>query len=48
MLGLYAFEFDGNLFTRYDVRSKVDVTKASTADLASNAVFVPNAEILEG
>jgi hypothetical protein len=47
MLGLDRFEFDGNLFTRYDVGSKVDVTKASTADLASNAVFIPNAEILE-
>jgi hypothetical protein len=47
MFGLDGFEFDGNLFTRYDVRSKVDVTKASTADLASDAVFVPNAEILE-
>ena len=48
MLGLDGFEFDGNFFPRYDVRSKVDVTEASTADLASNAVFVPNAEILEG
>jgi hypothetical protein len=48
MLGLDGFEFDGNLFPRYDVRSKVDVTKASTADLASDAVFVSNAKILEG
>jgi hypothetical protein len=48
MLGLDGFQFDGNFFPRYDVRSKVDVTEASTADLASNAVFVPNAEILEG
>jgi hypothetical protein len=48
MLGLDGFEFDGNFFPRYDVRSKVDVTEASTADLASDAVFVPNAEILEG
>jgi len=47
MLGLDRFEFDGNLFPRYDVRSKVDVTEASAADLASDAVFVPDAEILE-
>jgi hypothetical protein len=48
MLGLDGFEFDGNFFPRYDVRSKVDITEASTADLASDAVFVPNTEILEG
>ena len=48
MLGLDGFEFDGNFFSRYDVRSKVDVTEASTADLASDTVFVPDAEVLEG
>jgi hypothetical protein len=47
VFSLDRFEFDGNFLSRYDIGPKVDVTKAATSDFASDAVFVPNAKILE-
>ena len=41
-----AFELDGNLLTRDDVRSEIDVTETAGAYLAADAVFVADPEIL--
>jgi hypothetical protein len=46
MFGLDRFELDGNLFTRDDVGAQVDITKTTTANLPSNAVFVSDTQIL--
>jgi hypothetical protein len=47
VLGLDALELDGDLFTRDDVGSKVDVSEGATTDLSTNAVLVAYAEILK-
>jgi hypothetical protein len=46
VLGLDRLEFDGNLFTRDDVGTKVDITEAATSDLTTDAVLVADAKIL--
>ena len=46
VLGLDALELDGNLLSRDDVGSEVDVSERSRANLASDAVLITNAEIL--
>jgi hypothetical protein len=47
VLGLDALELDGNLFARDDVRSEIDITKTTTANLSADTVLVPHAKILE-
>ena len=47
MFGLDGFEFDGNLFAGDDVGTQIDITKATAADFAANAVFITDAKILE-
>lgn len=47
MLGLDRLKFDGNLLSRYDVGPKVDVTETAAADFAPDAVFIPDAKVLE-
>jgi hypothetical protein len=47
VLGLDALELDGNLLTRYDVGSEVDITERTTTDLTADAVFVADAKILQ-
>lgn len=47
VLGLDALELDGDLLTRDDVGSEVDVSERSTTNLAANTVLVADAEILE-
>lgn len=46
MLGLDGFELDGDFLPRDDVGAEVDVTETTTADFATDAVFVTDAEIL--
>jgi len=46
MLGLDRLKLDGNLFTRNDVGSEVDVTEGAASDLTTDAVFITNAKIL--
>lgn len=46
VLGLDALELDGDLFSGDDVGAQVDVTERSGADLAADAVFVTDSEIL--
>lgn len=46
MLGLDRFKFDGNLFARDDVGSKVDITERTGADLSADAVLITDAEVL--
>lgn len=46
VLGFDTLELDGDFFTRDDVRSEVDVTERAAADLSSDPVLVPHAEIL--
>lgn len=48
MLGLDALELDGNLLTRDDVGSEVDVTEGARSDLTADTVFVTDSQILEG
>jgi hypothetical protein len=47
VLGLDALELDGNLLSRYDIGSEVDISKGATTDLTTDAVFVANAKILQ-
>lgn len=47
VLGLDTLQFDGDLLTGDDVSSQVDITKGTRANLAANAVFVTDAEILQ-
>lgn len=47
MLGLNALKLDGNLFTRDDVGTEVNVTKGTAANLTADAVFVTYAKILK-
>ena len=46
VLGLDRLKLDSNLFARDDVGTEVDITKAATSDLTTDAVLVANAEIL--
>lgn len=46
MLGLDALELDGDLLTRDDVGSEVDVSERSATNLAADTVLVADAEIL--
>jgi len=45
MLRLDTLKLDSNLLSRYDVGPEIDVTKRTTADLTTDAVFVTDAEI---
>jgi len=45
VFGLHALELNGNLFTRDDIGSEVNVTETATTDLSSNAVFIADAKI---
>ena len=47
VLGLDALELDGDLLSRDDIGSEVDVSERSTTNLAANTVLVADAEILE-
>lgn len=47
MLSLDRLKLDSNLFTRDDVGTKVDITKGTTTDLSTNAVFITHAKILQ-
>jgi hypothetical protein len=47
VLGLDALEFDGNVFTRDNIGSEVDVTKGPTTDLTTDAVFITYTKILK-
>lgn len=47
VLGLDALQLDGNLFARDDVGAQVDVTERTGTDLATDAVLVTDAEILQ-
>ena len=40
VLGLDALELDGNLLTRYDVGSEVDVSERATTDLTTDTVLI--------
>jgi hypothetical protein len=46
VLGLDTLKLDGNLFTRDDVGSEIDITKRSTTDLTTDTVFIADAKIL--
>lgn len=46
VFGLDALELDGNLLARDDVGAKVNVTERARADLAANAVFVTDTQVL--
>lgn len=46
MLRLDALKLDGNLFARDDVGAEVDVAERAGTDLATDAVLIPDAEIL--
>lgn len=46
VLGLDAFQLDGNLFAGDDVGTEVNVTKGTGTDLSTDAVLVTDAEIL--
>lgn len=46
VLGLDALELDSDLFARDDVGAQVDITKGSGPNLAADAVFVTDSEIL--
>lgn len=46
VLGLDAFELDGNFFARDDVGAQVDVAERTGTDLATDAVLVTDAKIL--
>ena len=46
VLGLDALKLDGNLLSRDDVGSEVDVSERAATNLTSNTVLVTNAEIL--
>jgi hypothetical protein len=39
-------EFDGDLFTRNDIGTQVDVTKTSTPNFSADAIFVADPKIL--
>lgn len=47
VLGLDAFELNGNFLARDDVGAEVDVTKRTRADFATNAVLVTDTQILD-
>ena len=42
------FELDGNFLSRNYVGAQVDISETATANLASDAVFVANTNILGG
>lgn len=46
MLGLDGLKLDGNLLSRNDVGTKVDVTEGTGTDLTTDAVLVTDAKIL--
>jgi hypothetical protein len=46
VLGLDAFQFDGNFFARNDVCAQIDVTETAAPDLSTDAVLVADSEIL--
>lgn len=46
MLGLDGLKLDGNLLSRDDICSEVDVAKGAGTDLAANPVFITDAKIL--
>jgi hypothetical protein len=47
VLGLDALELDGNLFTRDDVGSEVNVTEGTATDFTTDTVFITHAKILQ-
>jgi hypothetical protein len=47
VLSLNRLKLDGNLFTRDDVGSEVDVTETTTSDLTTDTVFIADAKILQ-
>jgi hypothetical protein len=46
VLGLDALKLDGDLLARDDVSAQVDIAERPRTDLATDPVFVPDAEIL--
>lgn len=46
VLGLDRLELNGNLLSRDNVGSKVDVAKRTRADLSANPVFITDAKVL--
>jgi hypothetical protein len=46
VLGLDAFELDGDFLTRDDVGAQVNIAERTRADLATDAVLITDAEIL--
>ena len=48
MIRFDILELDGNLLARDDVGSEVDIAKAPTPYLATNAIFITDSEILPG
>ncbi len=46
VLGLDGLELDGNLLTRDNVGTQVDITKRAGTDLSTDAVLVTDTEIL--
>lgn len=47
VLGLDALELDGNLFTRDDVGSEVNVAEGATTDFTTDTIFITDAKILQ-
>lgn len=47
MLGFDTLQLDGDLFTRDDISTDVDIAKGAGANLATDAVFVTDPQILE-
>jgi hypothetical protein len=45
VLGFDAFKFDCDLFTGRHIRSKVNISKRTAADLAAEAVLLSNPEL---
>lgn len=48
MLGLDAFQLDGDLLARDDVGSEVDITEGARANFAADAVLVTDTKVLVG
>jgi hypothetical protein len=47
VLCLDGLKLDGNLFTRDDIGTKVDITEAAASDFTTNAVLVADTKILQ-
>ena len=47
MLGLDGFELNGNFLARDAVGSEINIVKGTGTDLATDAVFITDTEILE-